>query len=90
MPSHKEIKSKFDGIDERDFKCCCDDSNCIESGLSFDYDKDEKVAILRFHYLDYYDSEKKKLRQETKSMIIDKKMIKELIVELKMINCIIK
>lgn len=74
------MKSKYKGIDEREIKCCCVNSeNCIESGISFDEN------ILRFHFLEYI-TEKKILTQKTKLMYLNKESIQDLIKKLKSIK----
>ena len=75
-------KSKNVGIDERKIKCCCDDDNCIESGISFD------CNILNFHFLQEcsFTFNKKEYHQTTRSMILNKDSVKELIEELKKIS----
>lgn len=75
------MESKYKGIDSRGIKCCSDNPNSIEAGISFDYDEDKDVNILRFHFLDY--EEGKILNQKTKSMHLNKENTKELIKELK-------
>lgn len=76
------MKSKYNGIDERDIKCCSDNPNSIEGGISFEeYDGKH---ILRFHFLDFIDD--KVLTQLTKSMILNKENTDQLILHLKKLN----
>ena len=58
-------------------KCCCDDPDCIESGISFDYS--DKILFFHFLEIDY----RGKLTQTTKSMKLDKSNTKQLIKQLK-------
>jgi hypothetical protein len=71
--------SKYQGIDERDIKCCCGDENCREGGISFEEN------ILRFHFLEYIEGDKKILTQTTRSMVLNKQSARELIKELQKI-----
>jgi len=71
--------SKYNGIDERDIKCCCNDENCREAGISFEGN------TLRFHFLEYIDKDKKILDQTTRSMILNKQTAQELIKQLQKI-----
>lgn len=66
------MESKNKGIDLRTIKCCCDNPNCAETGISFD-DK-----FLRFHYLEEMDG-LDGVTQRTKGMYLDKKNVTELI-----------
>ena len=73
--------SKYEGIDERDIKCCCKNENCRESGISFEEN------TLRFHFLEYIEGlDKKILTQTTRTMILNKQTAQELIKELKKIT----
>lgn len=72
------MKSKYKGIDSRDIKCCSDNENSIEAGISFD--ENDGVNILRFHFLDY--EEGKILNQRTKSMHLNEENTNELIKKL--------
>jgi len=74
--------SKYNGIDERDIKCCCGEENCRESGISFDGN------ALRFHFLEYItiNHKDKILDQKTRTMILNKKTAQELIKQLQTIK----
>lgn len=69
------MESKYKGIDERQIKCCCNNPNCIESGISFDED------FLFFHFLEH--DETIGLHQTTKAMMLNKENINQLIQALK-------
>ena len=77
------MESKYKGIDNREIKCCCDNPNCSEGGISFD--TDENINMLNFHFLDYINGTEI-LHQETKTMYLDKENTKELIKALKELN----
>lgn len=47
--------SKYIGIDEREIKCCDTEPDTREAGISFDYDDNKKVNVLRFHFLEEID-----------------------------------
>lgn len=84
------MKSKYDGIDIREIKCCDESETTIEAGISFE--RDDNQNILRFHFLDYIKYgkngklEEPILIQETKSMWLNKENTTELIKELKEIH----
>jgi hypothetical protein len=40
------MKSKYNGIDHREIKCCCDNPQCIEGGISIEEN------MLKFHFLE--------------------------------------
>jgi uncharacterized protein (DUF1499 family) len=67
------MESKYKGIDQREIKCCCENPNCCESGISFDEN------FLRFHFL----TTEPCLHQETKAMMLNKENIDQLINALK-------
>jgi uncharacterized protein (DUF1499 family) len=69
------MESKYKGIDAREIKCCCNNPNCIESGISFDKD------YLFFHFLEY--DENGSLHQIRKAMMLNKENINQLIQSLK-------
>ena len=75
--------SKYNGIDERDIKCCCGKENCRESGISF-----EDENTLRFHFLEYItiNHKEKILDQKTRIMYLNKQTAQELIKQLQKIN----
>lgn len=70
------METKYKGIDSRKIKCCCENPDCIESGIDFDTDNSQN--ILRFHFLDYV-KDTERLTQKTKSMYLNKENVKELI-----------
>lgn len=70
--------SKYKGIDERIIKCCDTETNTRESGISFDYNYDRKVNILRFHFLEYI-AECKMVDQITRTMYLNKENTAQLI-----------
>lgn len=76
------MESKYNGIDQRDIKCCCDNPNCCEAGISIDEN------CLKFHFLEYIpmSGEKIMLTQTTKSMMLNKENVNELIKELKQLK----
>ena len=78
------MKSKYEGIDQREIKCCDTNHKTIEAGISFDQE-DANTMILRFHFLDYITkgNGEKILHQQTKSMWLDKENTKQLIQSLK-------
>lgn len=84
------MKSKYDGIDIREIKCCDESETTIEAGISFE--RDESQNILRFHFLDYVKYGKNGkldnpiLIQQTKSMFLNKQNTTELIKELKILT----
>lgn len=82
------MQSKYQGIDSRQIKCCSENTNSIEAGISFDYDDEKNVNILRFHFLSYIKVENNLpiLHQETKSMHLNKENTKELIAALKQLK----
>jgi hypothetical protein len=72
--------SKYQGIDERDIKCCCKEEDCRQAGISFEENR------LRFHFLEYIDvGDKKILDQKTRSMVLNKQTAQALIKELQKI-----
>lgn len=72
----KAEKMKYKGIDERKVKCCDQNPNTIEAGISFDQ-LDNGTNVLRFHFLELIKGEV--LYQTTKTMFLDKKNTTELI-----------
>ncbi len=84
------MKSKYDGIDIREIKCCDESETNIEAGISFE--RDEEQNILRFHFLDYIkyckhgELDEPILNQFTKSMFLNYENTTELIKELKELN----
>lgn len=76
------MESKYNGIDEREIKCCSDNPNSIEAGISFD--EHDGVPVLRFHFLGYVNGTI--LNQETKSMHLNKENTQQLIKELQSLN----
>ena len=70
--------SKYKGIDEREIRCCSENPNSIEAGISFD--EVDGVNVFRFHFLEHQHGI---LIQKTKSMHLDKKNTKEPIAKLK-------
>ncbi len=77
------MESKFKGIDSREIKCCSENTNSIEAGISFE--KDEGVNVLRFHFLDYI-AGTGLLHQQTKAMHLNKHTRDELITLLKQLD----
>ena len=73
-------ESKYKGIDSRDIKCCCDDSECPEAGISFEGD------MLDFHFLEYIGNANPILHQKTKSMKLSRKTANQLIKHLQEIK----
>lgn len=75
-------KSKYKGIDSREIKCCSDEPNSIEAGISFEEE------FLLFHFLEYNFALPKwnQINQVTKSMKLNKKSCKQLIDELKQLS----
>lgn len=69
---------QFNGIDEREIKCCDTKPGTIQAGISFDQEDD--VTILRFHFLQRIDSGR--LDQATKSMHLNITSINQLIARL--------
>lgn len=80
------MQSKYKGIDSRDIKCCCNEPNCAETGISFDEDEGQKM--LKFHFLHYryINKTEKILEQKTKTMFLNKENTKELITALKQLK----
>ena len=77
---------KHIGIDERQIKCCCDNENCIESGLTFTDDEDDsgkKIGILKFFFLEPINEEKDLIVHRGKHMYINKESILDIIKALK-------
>lgn len=72
---------KYKGIDQRDIKCCCNEENCRQAGISF------SENMLNFHFLDFKDLPKGKiLDQFTRSMYLNKQTAQALIKELKKVK----
>ena len=75
--------SKYNGIDEREVKCCDTSKTSVEAGISFD-ELENGQKVLRFHFLNYINTKdgSRILTQETKSMWLNKKNINQLIKKL--------
>ena len=69
------MASKYNGIDERQIKCCDPSETTIEAGISFDTDSNGQ-NILNFHFLQVTEIG---IDQKTKSMWLNKENTKELI-----------
>ena len=72
--------AKNEGIDERVIKCCCNNNNCAEGGISVEENK------INFHWTELINEGGSWYNQRTKAFYIDKKGAKELIELLKNIN----
>lgn len=69
---------KYNGIDERQIKCSCDNENCRQGGISFDEN------VLRFHFLDNrHVGDLTYIDQFTRSMVLSKETAADLINKLK-------
>lgn len=77
------MESKYNGIDEREVKCCDTSDNTIEAGISFEQ-LENGTNVLRFHFLELIQG--KVLDQRTKSMYLNKENTKELIALLSELN----
>lgn len=78
--------SKYKGIDSREINCCDPSEMSIEAGISFDCDENQN--ILRFHFLEYIDTENggKILNQTTKSMWLNRNNTAQLIASLQKLS----
>ena len=75
---------KYIGIDEWEIKCCCNNENCIESGLAFTTDEDDNgntIVILQFFYLEKINENL--IIQREKQMHLNKESILDIIKALK-------
>lgn len=72
------MKSKYNGIDSREIKCCCDNPQCIEAGISIDENQ------LVFHFLDF--NSIGHIIQISKSMQLNKENTQQLIAQLKQLK----
>lgn len=77
------METKYNGIDERQIKCCDNSDNTIEAGISFEQ-LENGTNVLRFHFLELIGG--KVLDQRTKTMYLDKKNTAELIKSLNELN----
>lgn len=73
------MESKYKGIDTKRIKCCCDDPECAEAGISFEEN------MLLFTYLEIIPGTKR-YYQITKSMYLNKQTRKEIIKQLRSLN----
>jgi hypothetical protein len=75
------MDSKYKGIDSRDIKCCCNNSNCIEGGISIEED------WLFFHFIDSLGTGDKRIYHQTsKAMVLNRETRDELVKRLKAIK----
>ena len=77
------MKTKYHGIDSRDIKCCSENENSIEAGISIEDDGD--IKMLHFFYLDYL-GDTKILSQRRKIMHLNKETTQQLITALQELN----
>ena len=75
------MDSKYKGIDSRDIKCCCNNINCIEGGISIEED------WLFFHFMDSIGTGDKRIFcQTSKAMVLNRATRDELVNRLKSIK----